>query len=319
MQWDYDGISKRKAYGQRQAAAGRSKKKLRLKRALRGRMEIMSKKEVMIVTGAGQISMAIARRIGYGKKIVMGDKNIDNAKAIAEIMNNAGFDVEPTEMDLSSRESILFLIAKAQEYGEIKMLVNGAGVSPSQAPIEAILKVDLYGTAVLLEEVGKVIAEGGCGVTISSQSGWRMPQLTAQEDEALATTPTEELLSLEILQPENIKDTLHAYQLAKRCNEKRVMAQSVEWGRRGARLNDIAPGIIVTPLAMDEFNGPRGDFYKNMFAKCPAGRPGTADEVANVAELLMSDKGAFITGSTFLIDGGATSSYYYGPLKPERV
>lgn len=278
----------------------------------------MGKKEVMVVTGAGQISMAIARRMGYGKKIVMGDKNIQNAKAIAEIMNQAGFDVEPVEMDLSSRESIQALIAKALEYGEIKMLVNGAGVSPSQAPIEAILKVDLYGTAVLLEEGGKVIAEGGVGVTISSQSGWRMPQLTAEEDAALATTPTEELLQLEMLQPENIKDTLHAYQMAKRCNEKRVMAQSVEWGKRGARLNDIAPGIIVTPFAVDEFNGPRGDFYKNMFAKCPAGRPGTADEVANVAELLMSEKGAFITGSTFLIDGGATSSYYYGPLKPEK-
>lgn len=278
----------------------------------------MDKKDVMIVTGAGQISMAIARRMGYGKKIVMGDKNIQNAKAIAEIMNHAGFDVEPVEMDLSSRKSIQALIARALEYGEIKMLVNGAGVSPSQAPIEAILKVDLYGTAVLLEEVGKVIAEGGVGVTISSQSGWRMPQLTAEEDAALATTPTEELLQLEMLQPENIKDTLHAYQMAKRCNEKRVMAQSVEWGKRGARLNDIAPGIIVTPLAVDEFNGPRGDFYKNMFAKCPAGRPGTADEVANVAELLMSEKGAFITGSTFLIDGGATASYYYGALKPEE-
>ena len=169
----------------------------------------------------------------------------------------------------------------------------------------------------LLEEVGKVIEKGGVGVTISSQSGWRMPQLTAEQDAQLATTPTEELLSLEILQPENIRDTLHAYQLAKRCNEKRVMAQSVEWGKRGARINDIAPGIIVTPLAVDEFNGPRGDFYKNMFAKCPAGRPGTADEVANVAELLMSDRGAFITGSTFLVDGGATASYYYGPLKPE--
>ncbi len=272
-------------------------------------------KDVMIVTGAGQISMAIARRIGHGKKIVMGDRKIENAKAIAEIMNGAGFDVVPVEMDLSSRESIKNLIAKAQEYGEIKMLVNGAGVSPSQAPIEAILKVDLYGTAVLLEEVGKVIAPGGMGVTISSQSGWRMPALTPEQDEQLATAPTEELLKLDLLQPENIRDTLHAYQLAKRCNEKRVMAQSVEWGKRGARLNAIAPGIIVTPLAVDEFNGPRGDFYKNMFAKCPAGRPGTADEVANVAELLISDKGAFITGSTFLVDGGATASYYYGPLR----
>lgn len=196
------------------------------------------------------------------------------------------------------------------------MLVNAAGVSPSQASVETILKVDLYGTAVLLEEVGKEIACGGVGVTISSQSGHRMPQLTAEEDEQLACTPTEELLDLTMLQPENIKDTLHAYQMAKRCNEKRVMAESVNWGRKGARINSISPGIIVTPLAIDEFNGPRGDFYKNMFAKCPAGRPGTADEVANVAELLMSAKGQFITGTDFLIDGGATASYFYGPLKP---
>ena len=275
------------------------------------------KKEVMIVTGAGQISMAIARRIGFGKKIILGDKKLENANAIAKTMNEAGFDVIPFEMDLSSRESILAIIAEAQKYGEIKYLVNGAGVSPSQAPIETILKVDLYGTAVLLEEVGKVIAEGGCGVTISSQSGWRMPQLTAEEDRQLATTPTEELLSLPLLRKENIRDTLHAYQMAKRCNEKRVMTECVKWGQRGARLNDIAPGIIVTPLAIDEFNGPRGDFYKNMFAKCPAGRPGTADEVANVAALLMSDAGAFITGSTFLVDGGATASYFYGPLQPQ--
>ena len=276
------------------------------------------KKDVMILTGAGQIGMAIARRMGYGKKIVIGDKKPENAQAIEKIMNDAGFDVEAMEMNLSSRESIKNLIAKAQEYGEIAMLVNAAGVSPSQAPIEAILKVDLYGTAVLLEEVGKVIKEGGVGVTISSQSGHRMPALTPEEDEQLACTPTEELLSLDILQPENIKDTLHAYQMAKRCNEKRVMAESVKWGEKGARINSISPGIIVTPLAIDEFNGPRGDFYKNMFAKCPAGRPGTADEVANVAELLMSDKGAFITGSDFLIDGGATASYFYGLLKPEE-
>lgn len=275
-------------------------------------------KDVMIVTGAGQISMAIARRIGYGKKIIMGDKRIENAKTIAEVMNNAGFDVVPFEMDLSSRESIFNMIDEAKKYGPITMLVNGAGVSPSQAPIEAILNVDLYGTAVLLEEVGKVIEPGGVGVTISSQSGFRMKQLTPKEDEQLACTPTEELLNLDLLKVENIQDTLHAYQLAKRCNEKRVMAQSVKWGEKDARINAIAPGIVVTPLAIDEFNGPRGDFYKNMFASCPAGRPATADEIANVAELLMSDKGAFITGSTFLIDGGATASYYYGPLQPKE-
>lgn len=230
-------------------------------------------KDVVLLTGAGQIGMAIARRMGYGKKIIVGDKNIENAKTISKIMYEAGFDVESMECDISSRESILNLIKKGQEYGEIEMLINAAGVSPSQAPIEKILEVDLYGTAVLLEEVGKVVKNGGVGVTISSQSGKRMEQLGKEKDELLAMTPTEKLLSLDFLKPENIKDTLHAYQLAKRCNEKRVMYESVNWGKRGARINSISPGIIVTPLAIDEFNGIRGDFYKNMFAKAPARRP----------------------------------------------
>ena len=221
------------------------------------------KKVVMILTGAGQIGMAIARRMGAGMKIVIGDKKPENAQAIAKIMKDAGFDVEAMEMDLSSRASIKKLIAKAQEYGEIAMLVNAAGVSPSQAPVEAILKVDLYGTAVLLEEVGKVIKEGGVGVTISSQSGHRMPALTPEEDEQLACTPAEELLELDILQPKNIKDTLHAYQMAKRCNEKRVMAESVKWGEKGARVNSISPGLVVTPLAIEEY-----------VCKMPGGTPG---------------------------------------------
>ena len=275
-------------------------------------------KDVVILTGAGQIGMAIARRISIGKKLVIGDKSRKNGETITKIMNEAGFDAVFVECDLSSRESILNLLAESQKYGEIAHLINAAGVSPSQAPIETILKVDLYGTAVLLEEVGKVIKTGGMGVTISSQSGHRMPALGAEIDEQLATTPTEELLNLDVLQPENIRDTLHAYQLAKRCNVKRVMYEAVKWGERGARVNSISPGIIVTPLAIDEFNGIRGDFYKNMFANCPAGRPGTADEVASLAELVMDSRGAFITGSDFLIDGGATASYFYGPLKPQQ-
>ena len=277
-----------------------------------------SMKDVLILTGAGQIGMAIARRTGYGKKIVVGDRKKENALAVCTILNEAGFDAVAVETDISSRQSILALLDTAQSCGEVSMLVNAAGVSPSQASIETILRVDLYGTAVLLEETGKIIREGGTGVTISSQSGHRMPALGAEADELLAMTPTEELLGLDLLQPENIRDTLHAYQLAKRCNVKRVMAEAVRWGNRKARINSISPGIVVTPLAMDEFNGPRGDFYKNMFAACPAGRPGTADEIANVAELLMSDRGAFITGSDFLIEGGATASYFYGPLRPEK-
>ena len=275
-------------------------------------------KSVMLVTGAGQIGLAIARRMGAGMKIVIATRRLESGKRVAELLNNAGFDAAATQMDLGKRESIVAAIAMAQEFGPVTMLVNAAGVSPSQASIEQILRVDLYGTSVMLEEVGRVIAPGGVGVTISSQSGWRMPALTPEEDELLATTPADELLKLDMLQPGNIRDTLHAYQMAKRCNVKRVMAESVKWGERGARINSISPGIIVTPLALDEFTGPRGGFYKNMFAKCPAGRPGTADEVANVAELLMGSKGAFITGADFLTDGGATASYFYGPLRPRE-
>lgn len=276
-------------------------------------------KEIIVLTGAGQIGMAIARRMGHGKKIFVADWKLENANAIAKTMEEAGFDVVPFKVDVSSRQSVLELIEAAQKEGEIAMFINAAGVSPSQAPIEQILKVDLYGTSLLLEEFGKVIKVGGTAVTISSQSGYRMPALTADQDRLLATTPTEELLQLEMLKPENIKDTLHAYQMAKRANGKRVMAEAVKWGEKGARINSISPGIIITPLALDEINGPRGDFYKNMFAKSPAGRPGTADEVANVAELLLSDKGAFITGADFLIDGGATASYFYGPLQPSKA
>lgn len=236
--------------------------------------------------------MAIARRTGFGMKIFVGDKNLKNAQVIAQTMTNTGFDAVALEVDISSRESILNMISEAKKCGEITKFINAAGVSPSQASIETILKVDLYGTAVLLEEIGKVIANGGVGITISSQSGHRMPALSQLEDEQLATTSTEKLLSLDILKPKR--------------------------GERGARINSISPGIIVTPLAIDEFNGVRGEFYKNMFAQCPAGRPGTADEVANVAELLMDNRGAFITGADFLIDGGATASYFYGALKPQK-
>jgi NAD(P)-dependent dehydrogenase (short-subunit alcohol dehydrogenase family) len=276
------------------------------------------KKDIIVLTGAGQLGMAIVRRMGYGNKIFVADWKMENAQAIAKTLTEAGFDAVPIEVDISSKESVLKLVEAAGKEGDISMFINAAGVSPSQASIEQVLKVDLYGTALLLEEFGKVIKAGGTGVVISSQSGYRMPALTADEDRQLATTPVEELLQLEVLKPGNIKDTLHAYQMVKRANGKRVMAEAVKWAERGARVNTISPGIIITPLALDEINGPRGDFYKNMFAKSPAGRAGIADEVANVAELLLSKAGAFITGSDFLIDGGATASYFYGPLQPEK-
>jgi len=226
-----------------------------------------TKKDVIVLTGAGQLGMAIARRMGQGKKIFVADWKLENAQAIAKTMAEAGFDVVPFKVDISSRQSVVQLIEAAQKEGEITIFINAAGVSPSHAPIEQILKVDLYGTALLLEEFGKVIKRGGTGVTISSQSGHRMPALAPEEDRLLATTPTEELLKLEMLKSENIKDTLHAYQMAKRCNGKRVMAEAVKWGERGARINSISPGIIITPLALDEINGPAETFIKKCLPK----------------------------------------------------
>jgi NAD(P)-dependent dehydrogenase (short-subunit alcohol dehydrogenase family) len=273
--------------------------------------------DVIVVVGPGLIGQAIARRISAGKHVVLADLRQPNAESAAEVMRNAGFDVSTTTVDISSRESIHALVEIALTHGEITGLVHAAGVSPSQAPVDAILAVDLYGTAVLLEEFGNVIARGGAGVVIASQSGHRLGALTSEQDKALATTPAEDLLKLPMLQPDQVTDTLHAYQLAKRGNALRVMAESVRWAKRGARINTISPGIIITPLAMDELTGPRGDGYRRMLEQSPAGRAGTPDEIATVATLLMGPEGAFITGSDFLMDGGVTASYFFGELAPK--
>jgi NAD(P)-dependent dehydrogenase (short-subunit alcohol dehydrogenase family) len=269
-------------------------------------------KEVVVVVGAGFIGQAIARRVGAGKHLLLANVTEKSAVEAAESLANAGFDVSAAAVDISSRTSVQALLEKAQGLGDIRGLVQAAGVSPSQAPIETILKVDLYGTALVLELFGSVIARGGSGVVISSQSGHRLPALTAEQDKALATTPTEELLNLEMLQPGKVTDTLHAYQLSKRGNSLRVMAEAIRWGRRGARINTISPGIIITPLARDELNGPRGEAYRRMIETCAVGRAGTPDEVGNVAALLMGPDGGFITGSDFLMDGGVTAAYRFG-------
>ena len=272
----------------------------------------MAKKTAVLI-GAGSIGQAIVRRIGAGKHVVLADLRMEAAEAAAKTMEDAGFETSVTTADLSSRESILSLIEHARQFGEITNLVNAAGVSPSQASVKTILKVDLYGTSVLLEEFGKVIADGGSGVVISSQSGHRLHALTEEENTALATAPTEDLLSLPFIA--SITDTLKAYQYSKRCNVLRVMAEAVKWGKRGATLNSISPGIIMTPLANDELKGPRGEGYRKMLSLCPAGRAGTPDEVGDLAEFLMSSRGRWITGSDFLIDGGTTASYFYGDLQ----
>src|SRR5215204_4547462 len=266
---------------------------------------------VIVVIGAGSIGQAIARRVSTGKHVLLADLHQANADAAAEVMTNAGFEVSTTTVDVSSRESVHELVQAAAALG------NVAGVIPSQASPATILAVDLYGTAVVLEEFGNVIAQGGAGVVIASQSGHRLPALTAEQNAALATTPADELLTLSMLQPDQVSDSLHAYQLAKRGNSLRVMAEAVRWGKRGARVNTISPGIIVTPLAKDELTGPRGEGYRRMIERCPVGRGGTPDEVGTVGALLMGPDGGFITGSDVLMDGGVTAAYRFGDLAPK--
>jgi NAD(P)-dependent dehydrogenase (short-subunit alcohol dehydrogenase family) len=270
--------------------------------------------EVIVVIGAGQIGQAIARRVSAGKHVLLADLHQGNAEAAAGVLANAGFDVGTETVDVSSRESVHALAQTATALGDVTGVIHAAGVSPSQATPEAILAVDLYGTALVLEEFGNIIAPGGSGVVIASQSGHRLGALTAQQDAALATTPADELLALPMLQPGQVTDSLHAYQLAKRGNSLRVMAEAVRWGERGARVNTISPGIIITPLARDELTGPRGEGYRRMIELCPAGRAGTPDEVGTVGALLMGPDGGFITGSDFLMDGGVTASYFFGKL-----
>ncbi|MBS1023163.1 SDR family oxidoreductase [Gluconobacter cerinus] len=272
--------------------------------------------KVIVVIGSGSIGQAIARRVGVGKHVLLADLRMENALAAAEVMFNAGFTVSTTQVDVSSRISVEALAQKANELGDITGVVHAAGVSPSQASPATILVVDLYGTALVLETFGNVIAAGGSAVVIASQSGHRLGALTEEQNAALATTPVEDLLSLPMLQPEEIRDSLHAYQISKRGNALRVAAEAVRWGKRGARLNTISPGIIITPLARDELSGPRGDGYRRMIDLCPTGRAGTPDEVGTVAALLMGEDGTFITGSDFLMDGGVTAAYWYGDLKP---
>ncbi|MDB5725871.1 MAG: short-chain dehydrogenase/reductase [Novosphingobium sp.] len=273
--------------------------------------------DVIVVIGAGSIGQAIARRVSAGKHILLADLRLEAAEAAGRILRDAGFEVSTATVDVSSHDSVHALVEQATAIGDVSGLIHAAGVSPSQASPAMILKVDLYGTALVLEAFGDVIAKGGSAVVIASQSGHRLPALTAEQNLALATTPVDDLLALPMLAPDKVTDSLNAYQISKRGNSLRVMAEAVRWGKRGARLNTISPGIIMTPLANDELSGPRGEGYRNMIALSPAGRAGTPDEVGTVGALLMGSDGAFITGSDFLMDGGVTASYWYGDLAPK--
>ena len=280
-------------------------------------------KDVLVVIGPGSMGTAVARRVGAGKHILVADLREENAQAAEQMLLDAGFQVSAATVDITDPQSVRALAQEAAGIGAVTGLVHAAGASPSMSRPEMIVRVDLYGTAVVLEVFGDVVAPGGAAVVIASQAGHRLPALTLEEDKALATTPAEQLLELPLLQAERLGDTLHAYELSNRGKALRVRAEAVRWGRRQARINAISPGIVMTPLSRSELSGPLGDAYRRMIEGCPAGRAGTADEVATVAALLMGPEGAFITGSDILMDGGATAAFFHGDLdlrrgKPDR-
>jgi NAD(P)-dependent dehydrogenase (short-subunit alcohol dehydrogenase family) len=268
--------------------------------------------DVLVVIGAGSIGQAIARRTGAGKHLLLADFNettLQNAKTALEV---AGHTVSTQRVDVSHRSSVNALAQAATGLGDVVQVVSTAGVSPVQAPAEAVLAVDLYGTALVLEVFGQVIAPGGAGVHISSMAGHMLPPLDPQTAHALAFTPTEELLALQVLGPEAVPNSGAAYAISKQANHLRVQAAAVTWGDRGARVNCISPGIILTPLARDEMSGPGAEGYQKMIETSAAGRVGTADEVATAAAFLLGPDAGFITGTDLLIDGGVIAALRAG-------
>ena len=266
---------------------------------------------VLVVIGAGSIGQAIARRTGAGKHVLLADFNETNLQNAKTALEDAGHTVSTQRVDVSDRDSVAALARAAAGLGDVVQVVSTAGVSPVQAPAEAVLAVDLYGTAVVLEEFGTVIAPGGAGVHISSMAGHMPPPLDPGTARALAFTPTEDLLALPVLGPDAVPNSGAAYAISKQANHLRVQAAAVTWGDRGARVNSISPGIILTPLARDEMSGPGAEGYRKMIDVSAAGRVGTADEVATVAAFLLGTDAGFITGTDLLIDGGVIAAGRY--------
>ncbi len=271
--------------------------------------------DVVVVIGAGGIGQAIARRQGFGKTVLLADFNEGTLEAAAKGLEATGYKVTAQHVDVSSRESVRSLARAAAGLGSVAQVVHTAGLSPNMAPPERILAVDLLGVALVLEELGRVIASGGAGVVISSMAGYMPPPLPPEHDQALARTPADELLQLPFLQPEAVPNSGAAYGLSKRANHLRVQAACIDWGERGARVNSISPGIIATPMAQHEMASPIGAGYRAMIEASSSRRMGAPDEVASAAAYLLGPESSFVTGSDLLIDGGVIAALRAGRLK----
>jgi NAD(P)-dependent dehydrogenase (short-subunit alcohol dehydrogenase family) len=272
------------------------------------------KQEVVVVIGAGGIGMAIARRQGFGKQIVLADFNEKLLAAAAKELESASYKVTTLKVDVSSRASVCALADAAAALGSVVNIVNTAGVSPNMAPPDRVLAVDLYGSAVVFEEFERVIAPGGAGLIVSSMAGHMSAGLPAEQEHDLAFAPADELLAKPFLGPDAVPNSMVAYIVSKRANHLRVQASAISWGKRGARVNSISPGIIATPLAQHELNSPIGDIYRAMIDASPAKRMASPDEVAVAASYLLGPDARFVTGSDLLIDGGVIAAMRAGLL-----
>ena len=271
--------------------------------------------EVLVVIGVGGMGEAIARRVGTGRHLLLADFNEQLLARVSEGLDGDGYSVTTHKVDVSSRASVAELARTAIGLGEVRCLAHTAGLSPVQASIEAILKVDLAGVAFSLEEFGRVVAPGGAGVVVASMAGtMAQGQFPAEMEAALANTPADQLLSLPFLSPSAIPNPGAAYGIAKRANQLRVQAASLAWGSRGARVNSISPGIISTPMGRQELSGSSGAYMRAMIDGSATGRLGTPGDIANLVAFLVGPDSSFITGTDVLVDGGVVAGIRSGAI-----
>jgi len=268
--------------------------------------------EVLTIIGVGGMGQAIARRLGSGKTVLLADYNESALASVAESMSADGHHVDSRRVDVSSPESVHELAEHAASLGSLTQVAHTAGLSPAQAPAEAILAVDLLGVALVLDAFGDIIASGGAGVVIASMAGHMFPPQTAEQESALAHTPAGELSGLEFVSPRKVTDPGMAYGMAKQANHIRVRAASAHWGRRGARINSISPGVISTSMGQQELASPVGDTMRAMIAMSATGRLGTPDDIVSAAAFLLGPDASFITGTDLLVDGGVIAAIKAG-------
>lgn len=274
---------------------------------------VVSMSDVLVVIGVGGMGLSIARRQGAGKSVVLADINEFTLGTAAAALEAEGYCVSAHVVDVSARESVVHLAEVVSGRGDnVSQVVHSAGLSPVQASAAAVFAVDLVGTALVLEEFGRVIAAGGAGVVIASMAGHLLP-LLADQEQALASAPADELLSLSFIS--ETTDPGLAYGIAKRANQFRVAAASISWGQRGARINSISPGVISTPMGQQELASDSGALIRRMVESSAAKRLGSPEDIAAAAAFLLGPNSALITGSDLLVDGGVVAAIRNGGLE----